>query len=618
MAVTKQEVILVYKSDTSDVVKNVNKAKQSIDKTTDSTEVLTNQLDKMTGGAISGFKNAAQGTKSFITGLKLTRAAIIGTGIGALVVGVVALVQAFGKTEEGARRLKKAFAPIQAIIDVLQVKVSALGGAFFKLFSGDFTGAVNDFNKALGATNGEYQKQIELYDELIDREFALQDARIEQTVQTAKTRAEIKELNLVAEDLTKTTAEREAAAARAGELERNLFEERKRLAEEELAIAQARLKSSRTTTEDRENVPRLEAEIFQLAQESLELQTTLNNKLNTIRAEGIRKQEEEAAKRKAILEEEKKLQQEQLAARQKLEDDLYALGLSAQEKDELALMEAYDARIAIAGDDEGLVTAATEHFLKSLEELRKRYREAEKKEEDARLDAIIGRQAIIDEVLQAAQFNEEQAVRDKYARLAEEARKNGQILVGFEEAQQKELDAIREKYSQEELARKKAVIDAGFQLASNALTALQALNDAFSKSDEASAKKAFDRNKTLGIASAVLNTASAVLGAISPAAGGLGIPAGIPGAILAAATGAAQIATIAKTEFKSGASTTSTGSLSTPTGGGGTGVGAPTLDLGFLGAGAGQDQPIRAYVLAENVSNSQQANQKIKDQTLIG
>jgi len=147
---------------------------------------------------------------------------------------------------------------------------------------------------------------------------------------------------------------------------------------------------------------------------------------------------------------------------------------------------------------------------------------------------------------------------------------------------------------------------------------LQALNDAFSKSDEASAKKAFQRNKALGIAGAVLNTASAVLGAIAPAAGGLGIPAGIPGAILAAATGAAQIATIAKTQFNSGASTTSTGSLSTPTGGGGTGVGAPTLDLGFLGAGAGQDQPIRAYVLAENVSNSQQANQKIKDQTLIG
>ena len=301
MAVTTQTVIFEFDTETGQITRTISQlekgfdgvgqsaknATKSINKTSESTNILLRQLDKVTNGAVTGFRDAAQGTKSFIKGLKLTRAAIIGTGIGALVIGIIALVNAFGKTEEGARRLKKAFAPIQAIIDVLQIKVSALGGAFFKLFSGDFRGAVNDFNKALGATNGEYQKQIELYDELIDREFALQDARIEQTVQTAKTRAEIKELNLVAEDLTKTTAEREAAAARAGELERNLFEERKRLAEEELAIAQARLKSSRTTTEDRENVARLEAEIFQLAQESLELQTTLNNKLNTIRAEGM-------------------------------------------------------------------------------------------------------------------------------------------------------------------------------------------------------------------------------------------------------------------------------------------------------------------------------------------
>ena len=44
---------------------------------------------------------------------------------------------------------------------------------------------------------------------------------------------------------------------------------------------------------------------------------------------------------------------------------------------------------------------------------------------------------------------------------------------------------------------------------------------------------------------------------------------------------------------------------------------APTLDLSFLGQGAGQSQPIQAYVLAENVSNAQQANQKIQDQATL-
>ena len=55
-------------------------------------EHLTGSLDKMTNGAFSGFKNAATGLKTFITGLKTTKAAIIATGIGALVVAFGLLV----------------------------------------------------------------------------------------------------------------------------------------------------------------------------------------------------------------------------------------------------------------------------------------------------------------------------------------------------------------------------------------------------------------------------------------------------------------------------------------------------------------------------------------------
>ena len=49
-------------------------------------------------------------------------------------------------------------------------------------------------------------------------------------------------------------------------------------------------------------------------------------------------------------------------------------------------------------------------------------------------------------------------------------------------------------------------------------------------------------------------------------------------------------------------------------GGGGT---APQLDLSFLGEGAGTSQPIQAYVIAEDVSNAQQATQKIEDQATL-
>ena len=613
MAVSKQEVILEFQADTDEVVKGVENLDNNLVKASGDANLLAAKLNALTGGAVVGLKNAVQNTKQFITGLKLTRAALIGTGIGALVIAIVELVRQFGKTEEGARKLKKAFAPIQAIIDVLQVKVSALGGAFFKLFSGDFRGAVDDFNRSLGATNDEYQNQIRLYDELIDREFALQDARIKQTVATARTRAEIKELNLIAEDTTRSIEEREEAAEKAGNLERALFEERKRQAEEELAIFRARKDATISGTEDREREAELEAKIFELSSESLELQTTLNNKLNTIRAEGNRRLEEEAALREKNRQEELAAVLELLAARQELEDELYTLGLSAQEREEQALMKEYDRRIAIAGDDEGLIQAATEQLYKDLAELRKKYADEEQSEEDERIDRIIERQNEIDSLLRTQRENELFDLQQWYQTKRKEAEKDGQTLVGLTEAYEKQRAEIEEKYNQETLENDRAVAQSKYQMAAQALGALQALNEAFAKDGDIEAKKAFERNKALAYGTAVVNTALAVSDALAK-------DATFPGsrfiaAAAAGVTGLAQVATIQRTQFKS--ATADVGQTTTPNLSGRGPVGAPTLDLGFFGEGAGRG-PIQAYVLAENVSNAQQANQKIQDQILIG
>jgi chemotaxis protein histidine kinase CheA len=519
VAVTKQQVIFEFDAETGQLTGKLDDTKKSVDRVADSTNVLTNQLDKMTGGAVSGFKNAVSGTKSFIKGLKLTKAAIIGTGIGALVIAVVGLVKAFTRSEEGARKFAKSFEVVKTVTNVILDRLGMLGKAVVQLFERDFSGAAETARAAVSGINKEIKEEVELFDDLIQREHDLQDARIAQRVETAKTRAEIKELNLIAEDTTKTLEEREAAAAKAGEKERELFERRKELAQEELAIAKARLENTASTTEDRENVAELEAEIFTLAQESLELQTTLNNKLNIIRQEGVRQQEE------------------------------------ARKAEEEATQKAID--------------------------------DAEKEAEAAKKAA-----------------EKKEAAEKK--RLEEE-----------EKAKQK-ADAADKKRRAEALAAQKALQDQRFALTLGALGALQSLNQAFSKRDEASAKEAFKRNKSLSLATATVNTAQAVVNALT--AGGnpikLATGAQFVEAGIAAATGLAQIASISKTQFQGG------GGNVQPPGAPGTGTGfvgqanAPQLDLGFLGEGSGQNT-IRAYVVAENVSNAQQANQKVEDQTTL-
>ena len=115
-----------------------------------------------------------------------------------------------------------------------------------------------------------------------------------------------------------------------------------------------------------------------------------------------------------------------------------------------------------------------------------------------------------------------------------------------------EEQKLKEDNLAKEIAANKAAFESRIDFATRALGALSALNDAFTGDSEKEQKKAFQRNKAIGISTAIINTAGAIVGAINPAVGGLGIPAGLPGAAIAAATGVAQIATIAKSQFNSG------------------------------------------------------------------
>jgi len=96
---------------------------------------------------------------------------------------------------------------------------------------------------------------------------------------------------------------------------------------------------------------------------------------------------------------------------------------------------------------------------------------------------------------------------------------------------------------------------------------------------------------------------------------------GTAAAVAATATGLAAVKKIKDQQFQSASASSGTGSSGsvasssvaqvqqTPQ--------APQLDLGFLGAGAEQTGPIQAFVLSENVSNAQQANQLIEDQATL-
>ena len=515
------------KADTSQLDTAIESSQNAVKDLGTTGQTVIGGLDRLTGGLASQFLGAAKGVKTFIKGLNLTKVAIIGTGIGALVVALGAVVTYFTQSFEGARKFKVILSGVSAAIQVVVDRVSKFGEAVFKFFSGDSVGAVNAFKDATASLTDELEREILAARALERARQELLDRQREQLVTTARERAEIKALNLLAEDTTANINERIAAAEEAGAKERALFEERKANAETELQILEAQIALGESTEEDFQRRAELEARVFELAQESLELQTTLQNKLNTLKLEAVN------------------------LTRQQLQRELE------------------------------LATATAEANTKRREE---EIKTLKVKTDNAEKGLIVTHTTVTDEML--ATRDAEQDKREE-RRLTLEDFSNNAELIGHQ----------------------------SLEFASLTLSAIGSLSEAFTKDDDKRAKRSFEIGKKLSIVQTIMNTAEAISSAL--AKDGTFPGSRFIAAAAAGAAGAAQIATISRQQFDAGV-TGGTTSVNRPNLTEPPSPTAPQLDLSFLGAGAGQIG-FRTYVVSSEVSNAQQANQRINDQaTLVG
>ena len=210
------------------------------------------------------------------------------------------------------------------------------------------------------------------------------------------------------------------------------------------------------------------------------------------------------------------------------------------------------------------------------------------------------------------------------------AQGNAELEKALEEQQQIDLAAIEDKYLKESIeankkadeekeasdnALKQAKIDnqvAILSATSSILSSIGQVANAFAGDDEERAKKAFNINKGLGIAQAIISTAQGIMNAYTnplDVASGLAIPKSIAIGV----AGAAQIATIASTQFKpanGGAAITPT--ATTPSSGATSPTQPPSFNVvgqsGFnqVSMALANQPPTQAYVVAGDVTTAQQ------------
>ena len=130
-----KEVVIDINVKTAKADKNVQNLNKDLQQTKTDVSGIEEAADKATGGMVSGFRGALKGVKGMITGLKTMRGAIIATGIGAFVLVVTSLVQAFTSTEEGQNKLAKGMAVLGAAVDVFTDRLAAFGRGIIGIFT---------------------------------------------------------------------------------------------------------------------------------------------------------------------------------------------------------------------------------------------------------------------------------------------------------------------------------------------------------------------------------------------------------------------------------------------------------------------------------------------------
>jgi len=111
-------------------------------------EGVLGMLDSKTGGAISGFTGMTKSISGATKGFNLMKIAIIGTGIGALLIALTALGQAFTSSEEGQNSWNKMMGVIGAVVDVFTDKLAALGRFLINLFTSPIE-TLKNFGKSI-------------------------------------------------------------------------------------------------------------------------------------------------------------------------------------------------------------------------------------------------------------------------------------------------------------------------------------------------------------------------------------------------------------------------------------------------------------------------------------
>ena len=573
------EKVIKLKVENGEAILNVQELNKALGDTNKQADGLsstmanaTEAIDKYTGGAASGFKALVGGVKSFVVGMNSVKGALISTGLGAFVVVLGSLFAYFTQTSRGADKLAEVMGGLGAAVKVVIDRFVGLGESLVKFFTGDFKGAVDGIKEAFAGLGDEIARETKAGSALARQLDDIEDRERDLIKMRAAANVQLTEARLIADDQTKSVEEREKAVRRVNELETKVAKAEQANAQAYVNYLKERKKLQETTDEDLLALAQAEAKVDEMRSESLRRQKKLQNELKSLAAERKQQEAESLNNIKKLTEEEQKLAdarkqwalEDSAAATKKAESDKVLRGQN---------VAAYNAMLA-------------------------------------QMTGSVG----------TAQEQELAAAEQQYMQLLDLAIKAGRGTAEATAYYEDKKKQIKKKYADEDRANELANAAASVQLAGQAFGALAQLSEALGKNNEKNAEKTFKITKALRIGEAIASTAAAIMMQFAVPQDAL-TGANFVKAGIVAATGAAQIATIASAKFQpSGGVQGSTSAPSIPTSSPSAQPMTPNISFsntenqlaGLLG------RPMRAYVINQDITNANQLERRIRSSATIG
>ena len=574
--------------------------KSNIGEVTKGTKELTNEASNAVGefrfmgvslnGVKKAFASAAVTAKGMFGTIK---AGLISTGIGAFVVLIGSLMVFLTKTKKGAELLQTAFAGVGAAIAVITDRISAIGGAIAKVFSGDFKGAITDVKGALTGIGDEMSREIRLAKEL-ERTFQrIADSERGLNLERAEANKIIAKARLDAEDETKTLEERMVALQKANDEELKITAKSLALQKEKVEATRQEVGMGESMSEDLEKLNQEKIKLINMETASFSIQKRLTTGLETLKVEAATKQKAREKERqdgiKAEAKAVKDLEEKLAKDKKQLLEDFAKTQKTAEENELQAIKDKYKDVLAVEIEGSESKKQLLENEEAELKVIRDKYEAERRVKTEEELKALTELQ----------NENTLALIEDVNARALEELeiQRNKELeSVSLMENAAEMKNEINKKYDRQVESQEKVITQVKKDNINEQLSAYGNLAGNLSA-------LAGD-NKELAAASAIIDT---YVGANKAYA--QGGPVGFVTAAAVIAAGLANVQKIYSTPAGDSGGGGATPAATTP---------APQMMSGAFELGGGvKPEPMKAFVVTDEMSNSQSQLANIRRRATI-